>query len=459
MAVAFTPDAFLNRTTDTAWDVYYSWCGSRRIDTDREQYTVLAYLGNAFVGNGIQFTADPDRKLVVFECRNFNDLLEGDGPTIPVGQWWFFGVTTIPEDEPDNMVLYWAAYGDEALSSATVTYEGEYGYSWHGVGGRPGTDGADGAYRLYGSAAHDRSWQNTTLTPAEMLAEFQSPTAVKAGAWAIWDMASAETATDDSSGNDRDLTAFTGTGSITTTDGPFDSSTGTDGTAEPTAIAVAATLPHAALAAGATPSPATIPAAAGIPTPTPAAGSTVALESAAATVTLPGPETAAGGTASPLTVATAAAIPAPTVAAGSTVAAEAIAAAVTAPAVTLAAGATAGPGAITAPTALPAPTVIAGGSATVAPGPIAAAVTVLAAAVSAGAGPSTLFATTGLPAPTATGTGAGAATPAAINLPVLMPKAAVTGVVSAPDIAVAGTWRESAARTFRERIARLWREP
>lgn len=226
MAVALTPDAYLSRS-GTAWDVYFSWCGWRRINTDRSQFTILSYLGNLAVSGGFQFTVNSSRKLIVYDVNSFTDLLGGAGPTLAVGTWWFLGITTVAADEPNNVVIYYASAGSGSLTSATVSYSGPYDYSLHYVGARPGTDGQDGAYRLHGSAALDRSWRNTTLTGPEMLAEFQSPTPVKSGVWADWRMATAATATDDSSGNGRTLTATTGTGSIATTTGPGFTVTGT----------------------------------------------------------------------------------------------------------------------------------------------------------------------------------------------------------------------------------------
>lgn len=221
MAVALAPDAFLVHSP-AAWDVYFSACCWRRIDTDRQAFTVLAYLGNVFVSGGFQFTADANRKLIVYRCTDFADLLAGTGPTLAVGDWWFFGLTTIGPDVPNNVVVYYARKGDPSLTAATVSYSGQYQYTRHGVGWRPGVDGEAGVFYLAGSAAHDRTWQNTTLTPAEMLAEYQSPTVVRtAGLWSAWPMATAATATVDASGNSRPLVAVAGAGSITDTDDPF----------------------------------------------------------------------------------------------------------------------------------------------------------------------------------------------------------------------------------------------
>lgn len=226
MAVALTPNAFLSRTTTTAWSgtggIYYSYCGWRRIDVDRGEFTVLTYLAHLNVGSGIQFTALPDRQLVVYNVTGFADLLAGTGPTLAVGTWYFLGVTTIEASEPGGIEVYYAAEGDPSLTQVNATVLGAYGYNWHGIGARPGTDGQDDVWRLHGSAAYDRTWQNTTLTPTEMLAEFQSATPVRTtGLWSAWPMATAATATTDASGNSRPLTATAGTGTITDTDAPI----------------------------------------------------------------------------------------------------------------------------------------------------------------------------------------------------------------------------------------------
>lgn len=227
MAVALTPDAFLNRSASTAWNVYFSYCGWRRIDTDRGQTTVLTYLGHNNVGSGFQITASPSRQLIVYRVNDFADLLGGTGPTLDVGTWYFFGLTTIAASQADGIEIYYAAEDDPSLTQVTATLLGAYGYNWHGVGARPGTDGQDSVFRLHGSAENDRTWTDTTLTPAEMLAEYQSPTPVRtAGLWSAWPMADSATAGDDASGGGRPLTANTGIGAIDTTEGPFDTGTG-----------------------------------------------------------------------------------------------------------------------------------------------------------------------------------------------------------------------------------------
>lgn len=234
MAVALTPNAFLNRSATTAWDVYFSWCGWRRIDTDRGQTTVLTYLGHSNLGSGFQITADASRKLIVYRVNNFSDLLGGAGPTLAVGTWYFFGLTTIAASQADGIEIYYAAEGAGSLTQVTATFLGPYNYLYHGVGGRSDGDGEFGAYRLHGSAWGDRTWQNQTLTPTEMLAEFQSETPVKTlGLWSSWPMETAAAATTDASGNSRPLTATTGTGTITDTDSP-DFGTTVEGTASAT---------------------------------------------------------------------------------------------------------------------------------------------------------------------------------------------------------------------------------
>ena len=231
MAIALTPDACLYRTPDTAWDEYYSACGWVRLDADRGEYTILAYLGNIFISRGFQWTVDPDRQLVVFRLMDFADLLGGAGPTLEVGEWWFWGITTIGPNVPNNINLYYGKLGDSSLTQATVSFSGTYDYRWHGVGcrpadagnGEPGPDGEFDAYRLHGSVWGWRTWQNVTLTPSQMLAEFESATPVlTTGLWSSWPLEDADTAGDDVAGSGRDLTVVTGTGAITDTDGPFD---------------------------------------------------------------------------------------------------------------------------------------------------------------------------------------------------------------------------------------------
>jgi hypothetical protein len=245
VAVALAPDAFLSRTATTAWNVYFSYCGWRRIDTDRGQTTVLTYLGHSNLGAGFQITASSSRQLIVYRVNNFSDLLTGTGPTLAVGTWYFLGLTTIAASQANGVQIYYAAEGAPSLTQVTATFLGAYEYRFHGVGGRSDNDGQFGAFRLHGSAGHDRTWTDTTLTPAEMLAEFQSPTPVKtAGLWSAWPMADAATAANDTSGNSRPLTATPGTGTITTTDGPFDGTT-VEGS-------LAATLPALTANAGGT---------------------------------------------------------------------------------------------------------------------------------------------------------------------------------------------------------------
>lgn len=232
MAVALTPDAFLSRQPDTAWDEFYSACGWVRLDADRAEFTILAYLGNSFVSRGFQWTVDADRQLIVFRLMDFADLLGGVGPTLEVEEWWFWGLTTIGPDVANNIQLYYGRLGDPSLTQVTASFSGTYDYRWHGVGARPdGTasglpagDGDDGAFRLHGSVWGWRTWQDTTITPVGMQAEFEAtaPPADATGLWSSWPMDDAATAGDDVSGAARDLTATAGAGTITDTDGPFD---------------------------------------------------------------------------------------------------------------------------------------------------------------------------------------------------------------------------------------------
>src|SRR5690606_35147956 len=231
MAVALTPDACLYRTPDTAWDEYYSACGWVRLDADRGEYTILAYLGNIFISRGFQWTVDPDRQLVVFRLMDFADLLGGAGPTLEVGEWWFWGITTIGPNVPNNINLYYGKLGDSSLTQATVSFSGTYDYRWHGAGcrpadagnGAPGPDGELDAYRLHASVWGWRTSQNVTLTPSQMLAEFEPATPVLTpGPWSAGPLEDADTAGADVAGSGGDLTVVTGTGTITDTDGPFD---------------------------------------------------------------------------------------------------------------------------------------------------------------------------------------------------------------------------------------------
>jgi hypothetical protein len=224
VAVALTPNAFLVRNTVGA-PSSFSVCGWTRIDTDRNQFTILRYWGaNAVGGGGFQLTVDTDLNVVLFECTDFTDLLGGTGPTLTLGTWYFFGLTTIVDDIPNNVEFYWAEQGDVSLVQDTLSYEGAYQYANHYIGARPGADGSDGAFRLHGSVEHDRVWHSVTLTPTQMLAEYESATAVTSGAWAVWPLADSGSAIQDATVNNRDLTQTTGTGSVTTTDGPFDTS-------------------------------------------------------------------------------------------------------------------------------------------------------------------------------------------------------------------------------------------
>lgn len=249
MAVALTPNAFLVRNV-VGSPSSLSWCGWTRIDVDRGQFTILRYLAaNIVGGGGFQPTVNASRRLIVFRANDFADLLAGAGPILPVGQWWFLGLTTIVDDVPNNVVIYRAPEGAGSLTATTVSYSGAYQYANHYIGARPGADGSDGAFRLHGSAEHDRVWHGVTLTPAEMLAEYQSPTPVKAGAWAVWPMADSATATVDASGNSRPLTATPGTGTITTTDSPFDTST-VEASLTATLPALTSDLASAAIATG-----------------------------------------------------------------------------------------------------------------------------------------------------------------------------------------------------------------
>jgi hypothetical protein len=224
VAVALTPNAFLVRNA-VGSPSSFSWCGWTRLDTDRNQFTILRYLAaNVTGGGGFQFTVDASQKLIVYRANAFVDLLGGAGPTLALGDWWFLGITTIVDDIPNNVNLYRARQGDVSLTQTTVSYSGAYQYANHYVGARPGADGTDGAFRLHGSVERDRVWHGVTLTPSEMLAEYQSETPVKAGAWAVWPMTDAASVIEDATVNNRDLTQTTGTGSVTTTDGPFDTS-------------------------------------------------------------------------------------------------------------------------------------------------------------------------------------------------------------------------------------------
>lgn len=231
MAVALTPGAYLVRTTIGA-PASFSAMARTRIDVDRDEFTILAYAGNGTTvgGGGFQFTVDPDGQLVIFAANpGFEDLLGGAGPAVAVGDWWDFGVTAIVDDVPDNIVLSFGPRGGP-YDQLTVSYEGAYQIQSFYAGARPGPDGSDGAFRLHGSVCDFRLWarfdgNDAVLTPVEMLAEFDSDgAAVRAlDLWGEWPMVDAATADDDTSGAARHMTAVLDSGTITTTDGPFDS--------------------------------------------------------------------------------------------------------------------------------------------------------------------------------------------------------------------------------------------
>lgn len=427
MAVALNPNAFLVRTA-VGSPSSFSWCGWTRIDTDRGQFTILRYLAaNVVGGGGFQFTVDSSRKLIIYRANAFVDLLGGAGPTLAVGDWWFLGITTIVDDVPNNVVLYRAQHGAGSLTQTTVSYSGQYQYANHYIGARPGNDGQDGAFRLDGSVAHDRVWHGVTLTPSEMLAEYQSETAVKAGAWAVWPMADSATVIEDATANNRDLTSTPGTGSIVTTTGP--SFGGTDGTATPSTIALTAGIPRPSTNTGAGPS--TVAATAALPRPS--TGTGAGPSTVAATAEVPTPQPSAGATAAPTTIAATAVLPTPG----------------------LSSGVSPAPVAVVA--AIPTPAATGGSEATATPATIAVAAGVNRPSVGVSAGPTTLAATVSLP-PVTTSSGV-AVTPLTIALALRVGRPSVTGGGDTPaPPPSSGDYREPAPGIYAEPASSSHRE-
>jgi hypothetical protein len=486
MAVALNPNAFLVRNTVGA-PSSFSWCGWTRIDGLRgQEFTIVRYLaGNSVGGGGFQPTLVDTGQLIIFEAQGaFPDVWGGAGPTVSVGDWWFLGITTIVDDIPDNVEIYFALEGAGSLTQTTGSYSGAYQYQNHYIGARPGADGSDGAYRLDGSVAHDRVWHGVTLTPTEMLAEFQSTTAVKSGAWAVWPMADSATAIEDATANNRDLTSTVGTGSIVTTTGPSIGA-GTDGTATPAAISLTAAVPRPATSTSAGPStlagvaalpragtstgagPSTVAGTTAVPLPaisTGAGPSTIAGTAAlprpatstgagpstvAGTAALPALEAAGGATAQPAAIAGIGTVPTPSLSGDAAVTPTAVAASVGVGAPSASGGVVATPAVISALASVPEPAGHGGDAVT--PATITVAASVSAPSVGVSAGPTALAATVALPPVVIT---AGATvTPATIALAIAMPSLVDFGTEPS-----GGTYREPAIGDYREPADLTYRE-
>lgn len=299
-------------------------CGWVRIDTDRNNFTSICWLGDDVSNDhAVFFACGADGTTLTLYDSNFDGDVTGSSMT--VGTWYFVAATA--NTGAGNFRLYQATeLGSLSMVDSAAysgTFDGEalfFGYRTSGV--------AD-SLSLDGSLAYWRVW-TAELSQAELASEMASATPVRStNLWGAWAFTDAATATTDASGNGHTLTLATGGGSVVDTGNPNLAT----GTATPAVIARSFTLPAVTPVAGSVATPATIAAAAAIPSPGAAAGAGPAV--IARPFVLPAVAASGGGSASatPTVIGLAAGLPAVTPSSGATVAAAVLALAVTTPAV------------------------------------------------------------------------------------------------------------------------------
>lgn len=177
----------------------HSWCGWVKLKADRNDFQCLWYLnGNNADGEIFMSTSNDGTTLELTDSATA--LILG---TLPIDAWRFIAYQRTNTGR--------AAYiGSEAGGALTKVSNTETKNRNTAYGSSAGIQLFNDIYSEWANAelALVRVWTSVALSDAEIDAEYRSPTPVRtSGLWADYRLVAAATATTDSSGNARTLTA------------------------------------------------------------------------------------------------------------------------------------------------------------------------------------------------------------------------------------------------------------
>lgn len=216
MGVSLNPNARWTHTIATDLVLPVSYCGWVRVDTDRNQFTTICWLGDdTTTDHAVLIALQADGVTPILYDSNFDADITGTAMT--VSTWYFVAATAAAGT--GNFKLYQVAHGGTLALTDSSTYSGTFDGELIGIGGgRP--DGEANAVNADASFAYWRFW-TAELSLAELQAEMASTTPVRTtNLWASYRLENTTNHTVDGSGNGRNLTATAGTGSFANTDDP-----------------------------------------------------------------------------------------------------------------------------------------------------------------------------------------------------------------------------------------------
>lgn len=148
---------------------------------------------------------DPTRNLILHRTGSSGEA--GDtGSQLAVGTYYHVAIVGTPSELKLYLNGVLNGIAVQAVGSRDASVGMYIGARWTDVPTRP----------LDGRVSGMRAWQSA-LTPAEIVTEMSSETAIKAGAWADWQTPAGATRVNDFSGNTRHWTA---NGTLSDEDGP-----------------------------------------------------------------------------------------------------------------------------------------------------------------------------------------------------------------------------------------------